>query len=100
MCLMHGCPQASSERAVYGRAKPPTAAEAAPRATIDSHSRRPVIFVMLNGSSRHEGRRSPRASQSDAASINQGRPALNEIFISTRPKTRVLDGVSSHETAL
>src|SRR6266508_4276657 len=47
MCLMHGCPQPSSDRAARGCPRTPTVAAAAPRTSIDSHSRRPVVVAML-----------------------------------------------------
>src|SRR5262249_52555098 len=47
MCLMHGCPHPSSDRAARGWPKAPSVVTAAPRAIIDSHSRRPVVFAML-----------------------------------------------------
>src|SRR2546428_6134486 len=60
MCLMRGWPPFSSDRAAGGCPRAPIATPVAPRATIDSHSRRPVVFAMLNGSSGLEARGSRR----------------------------------------
>src|SRR5207245_10078014 len=60
MCLMRGWPPLSSDRAARGGPRTPIAAPVAPRATIDSHSRRPVVFAMLNGSGWLEARGSRR----------------------------------------
>jgi hypothetical protein len=46
--LIAGCGLPSCARAA--RAGPRTEDTAAPRATIDSHSRRPVVLAMVNGS--------------------------------------------------
>ena len=43
-------------RRVWPTRATPTVAAAAPRATVDSHARRPVIFGMLNSSGGHEAR--------------------------------------------
>src|SRR5262245_11657547 len=48
MCLIPGWPPPSSARTARGRPPTPTVAAAAPRATIDNHSRRPVVFPMLS----------------------------------------------------
>ena len=52
---------AASAPAAAAAAAPPTAAEAAPRATIESHSRRAVLLVMLKGFVH------PQAENSDTA---------------------------------
>src|SRR5437773_3897947 len=73
MCLMQGCPQSPSDRAERGCPRTPTVAAAAPRATVDSHSRRPVVFAMVNVSGGHEA----RGSQGYGASLDdRGRDAV------------------------
>src|SRR5947199_953024 len=70
MCLMQGCPQSPSDRAERGCPRTPTVAAAAPRATVDSHSRRPVVFAMVNVSGGHEA----RGSQGYGASLDDRGP--------------------------
>ena len=55
----------------------PTVAAAAPRATVDSHSRRPVVFAMVNVS----GGREARGPQAYGSSLDdRGPPGLRTII--------------------
>src|SRR5262249_56446668 len=51
-----GAPPRASGRAAGGWLPAPTVTAAAPRATIDSPSRRPVVFLMLDASCEREAR--------------------------------------------